>query len=414
MSSQLSGAPSRVGDQLTAALREDLRTDWIPDALGASDAAWLHATRHKRPEAHQTRRLQACTPAGPRSVPLIDLGLRVALTLAVDRVAQVAETRRLTAGVFGYRDLATPYETEFARHQQALRTLVSVPGGFVVKTDVRDFFGSVKLSTIVEAPWCTEALAELLAEVQALTEIVLLPGHRWARRLANLVLAPVDAVVSVPFVRWQDDYCVLTRDATHAEAIIGRLAATLDEIGLSLNPAKTRAVTAEQADVWTDDVKEMDALEVLEFGLETGNRRLVRYALPRLDTLFAGRGMVSRIAELSRQDPSLLPRAAWYFDQVLPDAAAIDAVMTLLACEDDWTLGRLLPLGVRHPRLAHSMGEELRSRALGHELPEIEELGARLGLDDTGDLTMPTERMAAWYRRGQRTACDLPTVSTSL
>src|SRR4051812_42790385 len=116
-------------------LVEDLKTDWVPDALGG------YGTTTNDGDGPGDRMVVA-TSRGPREVALAPLSFRVHASKSVE-LCLMTEERRLSSSVFGYRDLSTPYRDEWRRAQERRATLSAVAPE--VYTDIRGFFSEVSL-----------------------------------------------------------------------------------------------------------------------------------------------------------------------------------------------------------------------------------------------------------------------------
>lgn len=362
-----------------AGLIEDETTSWVPDAIGLSDLLGRGGDLVAEPlPALEAAWLDVPTAQGRRRVPLIETAARAWLHVAAERWLAGLEGQ-LAPGVFGYRDATTPYSDDYVRFMVVARRLAA-EAPCAVRVDVEGFFASVRPETISQLPGIPPRLASAVAQIADRTGQALLPGHRWARRIANLVLMHVDGAVSSPFVRWQDDYWIFPASSSAAADVLAVVEGALAEIGLRPSAVKTAVVT------------QRDAVHRLDLpvagppdwaGVYPGNGaavdlRRVKHTLRRLaercDTAALG-----DVVALDREWPTLAPRIAMYVDALaaLPEAA--EAARALLeTAGTEWRLARYLPLAIRQPAVADSLATEAVARASTSPVPAIRSLAYRL------------------------------------
>src|SRR5699024_8585475 len=103
---------------VSPALWEDIKTDWIPDALGG---AFLN-TNSPPEEAAET--VAVPTASGLKVVPLPSVEMRAWAASQCDPFLSSQE-RSLDGRVFGYRDAITPYRESHAEFRIKLADLAT-------------------------------------------------------------------------------------------------------------------------------------------------------------------------------------------------------------------------------------------------------------------------------------------------
>jgi hypothetical protein len=201
--------PSDFPLALLEGIQRDLRGEWIPDAIGGADAFAAMARGVFRDCAdYAIEPIRVPLASRSDSVWNVDVRLRVHLHLAVDAAISTAELE-LSPYVFGHRGPSSDYAPEYRRRLATARSLAqAAETAYVVLIDLHRFSRSVTMDLVRTQPWCTPRLIALLGDLCNVTSQVVIHGHEWAGRIANLVLAPLDAIISQPFVRWGDDYHV--------------------------------------------------------------------------------------------------------------------------------------------------------------------------------------------------------------
>jgi hypothetical protein len=383
------------------ALREDLMTDWVPDAVGGAGVDPAAVEDASGPP----QVIEVATASGRPRVPLAPVGLRVRGHLAAEASLPPLEAC-LPSSVCGYRDAATPYRVEWQRWLGLLRGMAD-GGGTVLRADVRSFFTEVSTEAVRRTvPW---EMAGFCDDVRRLHGQFLLPGHRWARRVANLVLAPVDDRIAVPFARWQDDYALLVPDPDGAETAAAALDHALAGVGLRHNLGKSRVVAARElragaapsAPDWSRARSDRDvpAMKRLLRAAAQG-----RSAGPRLDTA------------LVEEFPTLLPRICWLLSIREGNPGAADLIGGLVASTDDWTAARAMAAAAGRPGLAAAVSPAHLQRHAASGLAPVRALAARLlhdrGLDWPTSLPHVDRALAASSRSGL--GAFLPVVETTL
>lgn len=355
-----------------ASLSEDLLTSWASDpagladldALGGSDDDWFPSV--------PAQWLDVPSPKGSTAaMPVLHPYLHSALHRAVDPLRDPIE-QVLDSGVFGYRRGAEP-GSRYARDWQRFRDwagTASTHHRFVVHADVREFFTNVSWARVVEASRNLGAdaasISTLAFQMQRAGLDSLPPGYADARMLANLVLRDVDEQVGAPLARWVDDYRVLVDDMAEANQVVVRLERALEQIGLSLNEAKTEIVPLdEEIDRAANSLAsayhpERDPPEVVRQSLLSvlneavgdpiGRRRALRFSLARLGKE-RDSCAVDKVLEGLLGWPWEAPRAVTYLAAVADDpriAPGVDQLLrTAVERGDSWLLARLCPLACR-------------------------------------------------------------------
>ena len=157
---------------------------------------------------------------------------------------------------------------------------VAPQGAILLHTDIEDFYGSITPSV----------LARALAAVGASHRDARLAGEMvdgWGERgyrglpigppgsavLANAILGSVDeALVSLRFVRWVDDYVIALRSQAAADRILELLDESLARLSLRRSHSKTRVVERPGGIAWLNGVSAATK-RALENGTEPSSSR---------------------------------------------------------------------------------------------------------------------------------------------
>jgi hypothetical protein len=115
---------------------------------------------------------------------------------------------------------------------------------WVVGADVESFYASIGESALRRTlPTGVDGVLALLRTLREDGVTGLPVGPDASAILANAVVAPVDQAIhdagGVP-LRWVDDWLVLTSSRAHADRVLVAIERALRELGLRLNPTKTR------------------------------------------------------------------------------------------------------------------------------------------------------------------------------
>jgi group II intron reverse transcriptase/maturase len=167
------------------------------------------------------------------------------------------------------------FEAEFSPHSHgfrperstvtALRELYGhVRAGqiYLVDLDIEKFFDAIPHEPLLDAVAERVADGSVLRLIRLFLETLIQEGYRLVRPkagtpqggvvsplLANIYLARLDRVLDaegVAFVRYADDVRLASRTPRGARAILTRTAQVLGELGLRLNPQKTKLVSIHQ------------------------------------------------------------------------------------------------------------------------------------------------------------------------
>lgn len=319
-------------------LRADLATQWVPDAVGGAGAT-------DRSRARDRRLVRLRVPwhmHETRVVVEVDTPWRVDLHVAV--FAGVSASTPLGPDVFGYRDDRTPYRTDYWNLQQRLSDLRSA-NTWMAHTDVTGFFRNFRSAALPHLEVTADAHKHL-NELQSRTGELVLPGHRWARYLANLALIPIDEAVGLPFARWQDDYWIFATREADLEVALSRMAVAAEHINLGLSVEKTTIQAIESdADGALEQFPSSLRWDDVADGLALGRFGFVRNALRRISeggpsTEPPSSNLLQSVLAVDALLPRLVQALA-----VLPRDASIAHALTarLSQTPTQWVLGRLLP-----------------------------------------------------------------------
>lgn len=404
------------GAALARSLVADLLTDWVPDAIGATDVLWMLRRGELPPSAPIVApRLMVALPSHSDEVPVVDVVLRGRFHCLVD---DALTGRAPHPNVFGYRSLRADYRAAYRARTQRLRALAA-EGSLILSADVHRFSASLPLSSIVRQSWMTPALAEALAELEDRAGRCLLPGHLWANRIAAAVLAPVDealaAAVGPKWVRWADDIHVCVHDSGEADSVRELLESELGQLGLQLSESKTQLISSEAIlDGPARDVGG-DATNAWRRGVATDDIRSMRYALPRLAS---GLNMsaLDDLNVVTARHPSLMPRAVAYLDRFVDTRAGTHVARELLARETSpAAIGRLLALVARHPVLLPMVPERSIRTAQSSDILGLRALAWRAILQEKNAVgSAPSQRLSHWARNARRVSAQQPRVDTLL
>lgn len=350
---------------VSPALWEDLRTDWIPDALGG---AFL-STCTPPDEAAET--VAVPTASGLKVVPLPTVEMRAWAAEYCDPFMSSQEGL-LDVRVFGYRDAITPYRKSHALFRQELAELAA-GDYYVAHVDVEDFYRSVTPDRL-DFP---SQVRIVLRHAENHYGTPLLSGHRWSRRLANLVLRPGDeALGDQNFIRWQDDYWIAGADLASLERSLQVLESALSRLNLRLNTVKTEVSapgSAKKPDLWERRTTQ-DHVEQLRQGtsvpsMKNALRHLLTEDIREVDYLLPG---------LVASNPHLAPRAAYYVAVGRARPSAVDCLLEMLKSEDEWVFSRMLAASSAYPGLARRLPTDIVARAASSRLTLIRSLAARI------------------------------------
>jgi hypothetical protein len=355
----------REASELVDDLAEDRQTRWAPDVIADADLA--EASRRPRVDSADVQLLSVPKPDGrQRSAPILSGSALAALRQAVEPLRALGD-EALDPAVCGYRHGATgssTYSEEYRRFREWAEAL-SDGSSVVVIADVSDFFASVTTLTLQRAiydryrgPW--EPLEAFLGQMASLGVAGLPAGYGDARLVGNLVLAPVDRVIGAPFTRWVDDYRIFVANRVEADAAIDRMRDALRALGLELNDGKLQIVDVADyrsgrhgapLDSVYHPQDESDAQvranlrTVFADAVARGDRRLLRFALPRL-AWEADSVAVPFALDALRDNSVDAPRLVDYLGSFVDDSRVQPAVEKMARDLEtsDWILMRLFPL----------------------------------------------------------------------
>ncbi|WP_096214599.1 hypothetical protein [Streptomyces sp. 2323.1] len=403
---------------LSTSFGHDLLTEWIPDALGATDVIRdLAGGTVAVPERLDVGWLQVPLTRRTERVPVVPPAVRAHAHLLVERSLLRQEPR---PEVFSYGSPVWDYRSAYRARQTRMREMArrgDLP--LVLRLDIHRFGQSLPLHVLLDAPWMTGELAGYLTELHRATGRCLLPGHRWANRLGTAALAPIDVLLAVTtpgrWLRWGDDWHVFVRDSAEAEQVRGVVEGGLEALGLWLSEDKS--TTEPVNDLFAGPAHDVAGHppEVWRRGIQDADVRALRYALARIEP----DEEVSRaLASTVRTWPVLLPRAVQYLDRAVGTSAGQEAARELLetAHTNLFVAARILALAGRHQALASGVSDRLLGLAAGCEISGLRALAARVALC-TGRRRLvpePPLHLLRWTAQGADIRRNPPSVATLL
>ncbi|WP_408898367.1 RNA-directed DNA polymerase [Nocardioides sp. R1-1] len=346
-------------------LHEDLRTRWVPDVIADADAGASAVSPSL--DADALSLFPVLRDAGPRVAPIFTVQ-----ALAAQRQA-VASLRLISDGlleptVCGYRrgaDGDSDYSTEYQRFRSLTESMLDCYP-LVVTADVSDFFDSVDLEQVrgsmsaTMGEECWAPIEGYLRQLHGAGVPGLPAGYGDARLIANAVLTPVDRRIESEWVRWVDDYRIFVRSEAEAFLQLDRLRRSLRSVGLRLNESKVRVTPSDHfrktmhggalTSVYHPETESGPTVRaalrsVFIDAVNTENRRLLRFALPRLAE--QGDDFAVAYAVDALQSRTLdAPRLVGYLSTFIDDKRVTSELGGLVACaaNDPWRLARLVPL----------------------------------------------------------------------
>lgn len=364
-------------------LREDLLTAWVPEAFH-----WLGIELFARRQPQQVAdgEIEVWTSTGRRSVALTTPEFQEWANRQVNASVHTYEAR-LSPQVFGYKDALTPYRSAW-RELTSRITAERKAGKVIARVDVSSFFRSVS------AELCAKTLPPDALGVTRLANdhlgVLLIPGSRWSRRLANLVLSEADARLGDGFVRWQDDYWLIGMTQSGVCASESVLRASLEDIGLELNSSKSFDHSSESTFPPFNELTEDRALVELACSAESGGP-LSKYLL-RWFTERSNDRALRLVPDLLAAHPVLAPRAAEYVAACHRSALAPGIVRSLSATEDAWVAARIAATASGRSGLAKSIRPSMINLLAAHSARPVRSLAARLQRESGSTVMRVDER----------------------
>lgn len=371
-------------------LIEDLKTDWIPDALGGFGA-----------DADRTGTssdVLISTAGGDRLVPVTTLAFRFSASLTTHACLAELEAS-MPRNVCGYRDLTTPYRQEWRRAQTLADELFGTHQ--ILHADIKNFFECIDGEHVARALGLPPALTRVLRQSQATHSVALISGHRWSRRLANVILRHVDRALTVEYVRWQDDYSIDMKDEDQAGTQLNRLTSAASELGLSVNAKKTfRSLHVKRGEFPDPALASPD--ERLRMFRTASHSTNTTAALKRVLRGYAETGdptILGDMPELLRQKPFLAPRIAYYVASCFPKAEAVDALLDILFDANTiWVTGRFLAAAAHSRRAAAALASSGWETSQTGQDSAVSALRARVAHAAGEPWDAPNERLARALR----------------
>jgi hypothetical protein len=390
--------------ELKQDLREDIETAWLPDPLAWADLAHVARQAVEVPANESTSFLRVPRPrSSPMHVYVLPLVLHLELHRAVDPLRSPSE-QLLLPGVCGYRRGAqsdTPYQAEHRRFQELSQALVET-SSVLATADVADFFRSVDWHVLLQMleqyfPQFSNGIAATPKRLAAASIQGLPAGYGDARLLANVLLHQVDLQLDVPFVRWVDDYRLFAADSLAARAALRRMGSALLSLGLRLNSDKVKIYEGRDA---RTRVAQRPLESVFHPGEESpsltrnslrgvfldaaadpiNQRRELRFAIRRLGECSDPIAIDFAFWSL-RHAPWEAPRMVAYLAKFLEIRSVaertIEAFTDALARQDEWLIGRIIPL-VASQRLEEPTLSRVSTMIANVKVPVLWGLGLRL------------------------------------
>lgn len=355
---------------LAGELAEDLATRWVPDVIGDADVIEQLA----RPSVKQGDVLFVDVPkvgGGYRQAPMLSGSALSALRLAVEPALSLSD-EVLDPAVCGYRRGASgsaSYSEEYRRFRD-FSWAMSEQCTVVVIADVRDFFRCVNGESLRRSLRFFDAstvqpISDVMRELARQGVEGLPAGYGDARLVANLVLSAVDEKIRVPFTRWVDDYRLFASSHDEASAAVKELRSALSHVGLQLNQSKLQVLDSmhyrsrrhgvpldsvyHPQDEPSSEVR-ANLRSVFLRAVSEGNRRQLRFALPRLAKQSDDIAIPYAIQALSLNSVDA-PRLVHYLSAFLGDQATVARIEALVQADSihDWALARLVPVLTRVP-----------------------------------------------------------------
>lgn len=349
---------------LAQQLSEDLRTRWVPDVIRDVDLG-----KHRFEQERALDREDAST----LQVPKGDGGLRTVWQLSTNAIEHLHQSTSdfrdiseasLHSHVCGYRSGADgeTYQNEYQRFKQISQGL-SESSRITVSTDVSKFFASVQPDLISDlmlsrfgSSWCQSS--SFLTELENIGVSHLPAGYADARLIANMILSFVDEAIPYGFTRWVDDYRVFVDSEEQANNALTIMSERLSILGLRLSTEKTLIQSVDtfsnsrlgksldsvyHPDDDSPEATNMALRTVFINGMGTEDRRLIRFALPRMKTTGDSFAIEHSLGMLARGSIDT-PRIVDYLSAFTGIEIVQKGVEDLLSESTPWILGRLAPL----------------------------------------------------------------------
>lgn len=346
--------------ELSQALAEDLQTDWVPDAVAGLGLL----PSEEVPEAG-TGTLTVAVRDGERSMPLSTLEFRSWAQLEVDSALGALE-ERLCNQVFGYRDASTTYRHEWGRLQARLHRW-RTDGRKLARFDIHRFFESVRIDSFADS--LPAPIVSTMRRSEDLHATPLLPGHRWARRIANVLLSPVDLRLSHPFVRWQDDYWLAADSDEELTAAANALHAALATVGL-----RARRVPDRPLQVRSRATAPAARLTAARASGDLAQMKLALRVLAEQRDPTA----LSQVTDIANLYPALLPRIAMYLARLQDRAESVALLADMLGEANLWGRVRLIAAASANFQAAAQVGSDVLEELASQTAWSVRGLAARV------------------------------------
>jgi len=380
--------------EMTDVLAEDLRTAWVPDVGGQFDTEALMRTPLEGTSIGFIETLLVPRPnGGTLRAPVFGAPAHGELHRAVAALPDHTD-QRLSRGVCGYRrgaESGFSYSREYRRFRD-LSEGEAADAEWVVFADVKSFFDSCTWEVVLSAlqrfvpKSDIEPVAAFAESAKRSGLDSLPPGYADARLLANAALVAADDAISLPFVRWVDDYRIFAPTRAAAEEALERLGTALGESGFSLNRAKGRVLStvefssqrvAPLESVYHPDLEdgrhvraELRTVFLQAVQEPVVNRRQLRFVLPRMAAQrddFAVDFALRCIEGMPWEAPRLAGYLAAFADR--PDvSAAVEASLLSIESTSPWLASRVAALacrtGIRDPDVIGAAAQSTDSPAL--------------------------------------------------
>jgi len=352
-------------ERLACDFEEDIATRWVPDVLNSFDLDECLETPSL--SKGDVQFVDVPKPdGGCRVAPVLSAQALRALRDAVAPLRQISDSI-LDPSVCGYRTGSTSgsaYSDEYMRFRDIGKALAE-DHRYVVVADVQSFFGSVDADVVgatmlgpLGEAW--QPIRQFLVGAKNVGILGLPAGYGDARLIANHVLGVADKSIGTSFTRWVDDYRIYAESPAVARRAIRRLGESLQGLGLKLNDKKLEIIRSDEylarrhgaplESVYHPKSEPHEAVRanlraVFLQAVNEDNRRLLRFALPRLAEQKDTIAVQYALREIGQGSVDT-PRLVFYLSAFLSGSDVREGIEILARTPElsPWTTMRLCPL----------------------------------------------------------------------